>query len=359
MTLLLLQRPGVSVAGQDAVMSDSLSPARVSIAPLPIIFYTPETNTAIGALVSIFRRSPGSTDESRPSTLTPVFIYTIEKQIIVEVSGGHYWDDEANNVNAGFSYVKFPGLFYGIGNDVSNDDDENYTTESYSVNVGYLRRVRPHLRVGGEVAFGHSRLLEREEGGLLAAGTIAGTEDGKIFGPGIRVDFDDRNHITYPTSGGWSTLGFQIFDGALGSDYDFRSVQLESRRYFGAGGSRVFACRALLNYVDGQVPFQVLPALGGDSVLRGYFGGRFRDRSLAVLDVEYRQHVWWRLGFVAFAGAGQVARTPDKFALNDLHPAGGVGLRFRFIEAERLNLRIDLGWGEDDSGTYISLGEAF
>ena len=34
-------------------------------------------------------------------------------------------------------------------------------------------------------------------------------------------------------------------------------------------------------------------------------------------------------------------------------------MRFLFVRDEGLNLRLDAGWGEDDSGTYVSLGEAF
>jgi hypothetical protein len=354
-----VQSPGATAAAQDAVDSEGTDQARMSIAPLPIIFYTPETKTAIGAAVNVFRRPAGANEETRPSTLTPVFIYTFENQVITQVDGTHYWDDEANKANASVSYVKFPGLFYGVGNDVPNDSDEKFTTESYALSASYLRRVRSHLRVGGQATLGHSKLLEREEAGLLASGTIAGADGGTIVGAGIRLDFDDRNHVTYPTTGGWTTLGFQVFEGALGSYYDFRSMQLESRRYIAAGDSRLFAIRGLVNHVDGAAPFQVLPSLGGDSILRGYFGGRFRDRDLAVLDVEFRQHAWWKLGFVAFYGVGQVAHNPGEFALRGFHAAGGAGFRFRFIEEEKLNVRFDFAWGEDDSGSYISLGEAF
>ena len=136
--------------------------ARTSIAPLPILFYTPETKTALGAALTVFHRPAGSGEEARPSTLTPILIYTLENQVVAGVSGDHYWDEGANNARAGVSYLNFPDSFYGIGNDVSSDTDEDYTTESYSLEAGYLRQIRPGLRVGGLATFAHSTMLVNE-----------------------------------------------------------------------------------------------------------------------------------------------------------------------------------------------------
>ena len=41
------------------------------------------------------------------------------------------------------------------------------------------------------------------------------------------------------------------------------------------------------------------------------------------------------------------------------HFAGGVGLRFALKDDDRLNIRIDRGWGRGTSGTYFTIGEAF
>ena len=40
--------------------------------------------------------------------------------------------------------------------------------------------------------------------------------------------------------------------------------------------------------------------------------------------------------------------------------SGGVGVRLRLHQANRVNLRVDFAWGEDDEdGFYVSLREAF
>jgi len=110
-----------------------------------------------------------------------------------------------------------------------------------------------------------------------------------------------------------------------------------------------------------EQPFDLMPQLGGDVLLRGYFAGRYRDRQLLALQGEYRTPVWWRLGLVGFAGIGQVADNWGALGLGHFHPSAGVGARFQLSRTEGLNIRADYGWGFDagTTGFYLSVGEAF
>jgi len=75
--------------------------------------------------------------------------------------------------------------------------------------------------------------------------------------------------------------------------------------------------------------------------------------------VEFRTHAWWRLGAVTFLGAGDVANEFGDFRLKNLQYSYGIGLRFVFNQKEGINLRADLGFGENTDGLYISVEEAF
>jgi outer membrane protein assembly factor BamA len=354
----LLTTLPVSAAPDEATGGDARS-GGTTVAPLPIIFYTPETKTALGAALNVFWRPAGASEEARPSTLTPVLIYTFNAQVIASLSGSHYWQQEKHNLSSELAYSNFPDVFHGLGNDTSADYEEDVTTESYVLGFDYLRLVRKSLRAGIGATLGHARLLERESTGLLGSGTIPGSAGGWISGIGTSLNFDDRNHITFPTAGGSSTIGIRVFDPSLGSDYDFRISAAESRRYVALGAQTVVATRAVLQHVDGEAPYQLLPSLGGDRLLRGYFGGRFRDRDLIAVEAELRTHLWKRLGLAFFGGIGQVGHNPKDLALDEFHAAGGIGLRVLFLSSEKLHLRFDVGWGKDDGGSYISLGEAF
>jgi hypothetical protein len=69
--------------------------------------------------------------------------------------------------------------------------------------------------------------------------------------------------------------------------------------------------------------------------------------------------VWGPLGVALFGSAGQVLRSGGDFRPGDQHYAGGGGVRVRLSRAERVSLRIDVGFGPNESGVYFALGEAF
>ena len=94
--------------------------------------------------------------------------------------------------------------------------------------------------------------------------------------------------------------------------------------------------------------------------MRGYFEGRYRDNVYSMLQLEYRQYFWWKFGFVAFAGMGDVAHELLSFKLKNFKYSYGLGLRFLFNKEEKVNLRMDIGIGQDgNSGIYFGIEEAF
>jgi outer membrane protein assembly factor BamA len=111
--------------------------------------------------------------------------------------------------------------------------------------------------------------------------------------------------------------------------------------------------------INGSAPFHKLAALGGQSMMRGYYEGRYLGNKLLAGQVEYRIPIYWRFGAVAFAGAGDVASTMSRFNLHDLKPSYGFGIRYVFNPDEKLSLRLDFGFGRNTSGVYITAAEAF
>jgi hypothetical protein len=48
------------------------------------------------------------------------------------------------------------------------------------------------------------------------------------------------------------------------------------------------------------------------------------------------------------------------FSFSDLKYSYGAGLRFRFNEEQKVNLRVDIGFGNDGNmGVYFGIEEAF
>ncbi len=94
--------------------------------------------------------------------------------------------------------------------------------------------------------------------------------------------------------------------------------------------------------------------------MRGYYEGRYRDKFLMLMQLEYRHMFAKRFGFAVFGGAGNVSEDMLSYNLKDIKYNYGGGLRFRFNEEEKVNLRVDIGIGADgNSGIYFGIEEAF
>lgn len=82
-----------------------------------------------------------------------------------------------------------------------------------------------------------------------------------------------------------------------------------------------------------------------------------RSQRVYPAQVELRQHIWWRLGFAAWAGTGTVFPSFSAFSTSAILPNYGLGLRFEF--KHRMNIRIDYGFGKGTSGLVVQFAEAF
>lgn len=174
---------------------------------------------------------------------------------------------------------------------------------------------------------------------------------------GIRAQRDTSNSAFYPTSGSLIDLVTDFFGPALGGDRTYQNMTLSSDDYLGLGAKNVFAIHGSLCAASDKAPFFDVCELGQSKDLRGYQVGQFRDNRMLAGQMEYRRELFWRLGAVAFAGAGAVGKTFGD--MGNAEPGGGLGLRFMLAKQNHINLRADYAWGDSSHATYVSLGEAF
>jgi outer membrane protein assembly factor BamA len=205
----------------------------------------------------------------------------------------------------------------------------------------------------GDVTFKNpeSKLKERplnERDGVLITGV----------GPALVVD--NRNNPLNTSQGVYAEVGVFFNAKALGGEFNFTRYNLDLRRFIPLSANQVLAFQALGKFSAGQVPFREMANLGGDRMMRGFYDGRFRDRQMAALQAEFRQHLVSRFGVVAFASLGQVSGRFTDFEADNLKRAVGAGLRIMLNRQEKLNIRIDYALGSNKaSGLYFAIGEAF
>ncbi len=327
---------------------------------LPVLGYTPDTGLLLGGLALRFFHLDPPGEDARPSVISPVVIFTLKNQVMIFLGTDFNWDEGRWHAGLQPSYQKFPDDYYGIGRDTPVDPLESYTPEQFAFEGMIERRIAGDLRVGVGYQVAKHQLLEIAPDGELAGGQVPGTGTAMLSAPGLLAGWDSRDHTWSPQRGLWLQTGLSIYRNGWGSDYDFTESFVDLRKYWPTGERSALAVQAAGRNLDGQAPFFHLPRLGGDRGLRGYSGGRFIDNTMVMVRAEWRTGpVWKRFGAAVFAGMGDVAP-----GVGDLTTAAGLttwglGLRWLINRGEKVNVRMDFGFGKDDSGFYLSLGEAF
>jgi hypothetical protein len=62
---------------------------------------------------------------------------------------------------------------------------------------------------------------------------------------------------------------------------------------------------------------------------------------------------------VAFFGQGDVIQQLTRLQMRRLKPSYGMGIRFLFNKKRKINIRADMGIGQNTSGIYFGMEEAF
>lgn len=350
-------------AADSTARTDDQGGGSSTLVPLPVLFYQPETGTGFGAIVSYYFRLGDATVRrtTRTSYVSLMAIRTVKRQTVLWLQGDVFPAGARYRVSGDGGYSRFPTKYWGLGNEASSNAEEDYTPDTIELNLEALARLSRTWYAGPSLTMRHRRLVAVDSVGTLMARSGPHASTARVIGIGGILARDSRDNTVFPRAGGFDQLRVAGFHSAIGSQFDYWSVTADARRYVSVAPGHVVALRALAIAGSGERPFDLLPQLGGDVLLRGYFEGRFRDRQLVAGQVEYRSPVLWRLGAVGFVSAGQVQPGLDDFRLDAFKTTVGAGLRLQLSRREGLNIRADYGWGVDvgEGGFYLAIGEAF
>jgi len=259
--------------------------------------------------------------------------------------------------------------FFGIGSDSATEDRTNYRLETteYSGTAGVrpLRRLEIGTRGGIlNTNVGHgtdTRFPSVEE--TFSAATTPGLDRQPHYKFGSAfVKYDYRDNPMNPRSGGYYMgEGGYYDDGDFGA-YSFRRWKVEAQQYFPFFNQRrVIAFRGKMELNDtnaGQeVPFYLMPTVGGSEDLRGYREFRYRDRDSLVFNLEYRWEAFSGLDLALFGDAGDVYHKASDIQLDKLKTSYGFG--FRFNTERSVFLRIDFGFSPEGMRTFVKFNHVF
>lgn len=356
---LLADDKAKSQSGQVTIINDEKN--KVGLTILPILYYSPETRIAFGAGGLLTYRFGLFFKQSRPSTLYLGAVYTQMKQFSFQAKPEIYIKNNSILFTGNFLAERFPTKFWGVGASTDESMLESYTPQTYFMEIGIQKKLFHNIPfyLGFKYHLENTRILEKEPGKLLDQGLVSGSNGGLLSGPGIIFNYDSRDNIFYPSSGYYfQAYGFWN-DRIFGSDFNYISFKIDLRSYISVSDGQVLAFQAVLDTSVGEVPFYKLPRVGGDTLLRGYYSGRFRDRNLLAFQSEYRFPIWKKLSGVVFGAMGNLADRLRDFTWDNLKYAAGFGLRIKIIPQEKANLRVDFAFGPGTTGIYFKAGESF
>lgn len=352
-------------AGQEAKPDEKARAKKdnIGLVVIPMVFYQPETKWAggVGGLLTL--RNPGQDPASRPSSVYFYAIYTQLRQFRTQIVPAFYFKNEAYLLSGTLTMERYPNKFWGFGAGTPDSAVQNYTPRTFSLEVSFQKRIlaRERLYVGLQYQLENQKILQADPGGSIGRGLIPGSKGGTVSGLGFILNWDTRDNIFSPSRGRYFQASTYFNGKLLGSDYTFNSVKVDLRTYMhGFAPSHVLALQAIYQSVLGPVsPFYRYAKLGGDSLMRGYYAGRYRDKYFMAFQAEYRLPVWWRFGLVTFAGLGDVAKDIRHINFDEFRYSVGAGLRFKISPKEGANLRADFAFGQGTAGFYFTANEAF
>ena len=340
--------------------SDSTSDFETSLNAYPYAFYTPETKLAFGG-GGVFTFFTDRDKDLNPSKIVLSGFYSTVKTYEIFANSNLFFRKNRAAVNIDLTLAHTVDRFYGIGNKTPEMGNEEYILENIGgvIDVQIPPAIGISDRSGLILEYRQYKVADRKENPYLQNDTLRGIQGGNVSGIGTVIVWDTRDNIFFPNHGGFFRTKLVFYTHDLGSDYTFNWIEFDARRYWSFNPDQVFALQLFLEGIGGKPPFYELPALGGPKKMRGYFKGRYRDFNFFMLQVEYRQYIWKRLGFVAFYGVGDAVSQLYRVQLQHLKKSFGVGIRFLFNKEKKINLRADFGFGKGTSGVYFGMEEAF
>lgn len=343
-------------------LADTVSDEKNGMFVLPLLYYTPDTRWAAGAAGVYYFKIPSRDSneiETRVSNMQFLSDYTQNKQLDVWGQWNIFTHNENYLFKGEIRYRNFPDRFYGIGNQSLKANEEKYAYNLFSFKTLALKRLRRAVFAGVDYHFEKEYNFSYTEGGALETGTITGYNGGIQSAIGLVGIYDSRDNIISSYKGALLEVSSYFYHQGLGSTFNFMYLNVLYQKFWQLKRRHILALQARGRFGFGHVPFLDLSNAGNDDLLRGYPKNRFRDVHFAGSQLEYRFPLFWRLGMVVFAGAGEVFSGPEDVGFNRLKYSYGGGLRFAVNPAERLNIRLDYGHGKEGGYFYFIVAESF
>jgi hypothetical protein len=259
--------------------------------------------------------------------------------------------------------------FFGLGPASLRTNQTDYKLRSTMVGTRAALRPAPLVAVGGGLEYIDPRVSNGTDESLpsIALRFDETTAPGLFAQPNYLrsiafVDVDYRRPLN-ARKGGWYRAEWSHFDDRNGMGYSFNRFDVDVRQFVSfLSERRVLVGRVVASTSEAaagqQMPFYMMPTLGGNDSLRGFRDYRFRGPHALLLQGEYRFEIWSGLDAALFTDAGKVAMQRSQLNFKNLESDYGFG--FRFNTDNGIVVRVDAAFGSrDGKHLWIVFGGTF
>ncbi len=338
---------------------DSIQPKDTSrnfFIALPILFYGEETNWGLGVTSGYYFTKEAT---SKASNIQGTFIYTLKNQVSFTLLPKFYSENRDFYYSGHIKADYYPDKFFGIGRNTHDSLEENYISKDISLLFQRQRVMFDVMMAGIQGQWSYYQASDFKKGGALINDTITGTSTFFTSGLGLLLTWDNRDNFFYPTQGEFYKFSLLVNNKIFGSRLNFSRVTIDLRNYYPIIAGHLISLQAYGDFTWGDTPFQLLPSMGGSDILRGYYKGRYRDKSLIAIQMEYRFPIYNWLKGTLFGSTGDVADEIDDFILKEFKYSYGLGLRAR-VNPANVHLRFDVAFTQERKPAfYFTASEAF
>jgi hypothetical protein len=368
-------------------------------------------NPALGAFYGLAATGAmflGSPDNTSISSLSASVLLTTKGQFIASLRGTIMTPGNGWEILTDIRYSDFSESTYGLGSDNLHPVQESWIVggsetaglpgaqpmafQQIRVHVVPMKELIDHLYAGIGIHYDFHEAIKDLSLDLTAANPVITSHYGYSIlnginpsnyttaGASLNVVYDSRDHVVSPYRGTFIQLSHRFNSKFQGSAADSQWLYAEVRHFVTISKTiprHVLGFWGIGQFVtSGRVPYLDLPASGYDMrnrIGRGYVSGRFRGPSWVTLESEYRFPITKNglFGGVLFANVTSTSRDALVYAPGNINepklglfesakPAAGFGARIMLNRTGRLNIAMDMAFGQNGSkGFYFAVGETF
>ena len=341
---------------------DTASSTRPRFLFYPVIGYAPETKWEFGLSgLVVFHYNNDTT--LRLSEISAFAFYTQERQMGLWVDHAIYGRDNDFLTLGRMRFQNYPLSYYGIGSQIPKEPVAIVNANYYNVRERFVYRLKGNLFMGLELDYQQigSSVFEttsKDPTGPLPVVPL-GALGSQNLGVGLGVLLDSRHNMLNVREGYLAELAYIRYGELFPESFPMSTLFLDGRYFIPTTKNQVLALQVVGQFSNGEVPFNQLSLMGGETMMRGYYLGRYRDKNYIAAQAEYRFLPFGfskRLGGAVFGSVGAVSAD---FPTDNYKWSAGAGLRYLLFPKKDIFTRIDVGLNPDGYGVYFYIGEAF